>query len=280
MFPQLCRTLIGMVIGVASVSTVLLLTSSAEGQLVRVYRGGGGVHVITPFVRVDVGPDGATSVRAPFTAVDSPGHLYVGPHRGLLAPSPYTAPTLYGGQAAVQARPFPTQQQLTAMDDAALLATLRDVSTWLNLRLDRLKTGAGWQRYLGVWEEALEGPAIEPNDGVPPVIQIDLLQKVLTRFDRTADNPEYAKIATLSSFIATRTVLREVIERFGEPQIIDPLDSDSPRTEVSDKPQNELLPSPTPEPRSGTSSGERSILKRAGRGSPQEAWQETDSFNR
>lgn len=266
MFPQLCRTLIGMVIGVASVSAVLLLTSSAEGQLVRVHRGGGGVHVRAPFVRVDVGPDGTTSVRAPFTAVDSPGHVYVGPHRGLLAPSPYAAPTLYGGQAAVHARPFPTQQQLAAMDDAALFATLRDVSTRLNLRLDRLKTGAGWQRYLGVSEEALDGPAIEPNGGVPLVIRIDLLQKVLTRFDLTADNPEYVKIATLSSFLATRTVLRKVIERFGEPQIIDSSGADSPRTEVSDKPQDEVLPTPAPEPRSGTSSGERSILKRAGRG--------------
>ena len=266
MFPQLCRILIGMVIGVASVSVALLWTSSAEGQLVRVHRSGGGVHVRTPYVQVDVGPDGTTSVRTPFTAVDSPGHVYVGPHRGILAPSPYAAPTLYGGQAAVQARPFPTQQQLGAMDDATLFATLRDVLTRLNLRLDRLKTGVGWQRYLGVSEEALDGLAIEPNGGVPPAIQIDLLQKVLTRFDMTTADPEYAKIATLSSFLATRTVLRKVIERFGEPQIIDPSDADSPRTEVPDKPQAEVLPTPAPEPRSGTSSGDRSILKRAGRG--------------
>lgn len=125
---------------------------------------------------------------------------------------------------------------------------------------------SGVQRYLSVSEEALDGLAIEPNGGVPPAIQIDLLQKVLTRFDMTTADPEYAKIATLSSFLATRTVLRKVIERFGEPQIIDPSDADSPRTEVPDKPQAEVLPTPAPEPRSGTSSGDRSILKRAGRG--------------
>ena len=270
MFSQLFRTVLGMGSALASVAVVLLLTSSAEGQLVRVRRGfGREVHVRAPFVRVDVGPGGATSVRAPFTAVDSPGRVYVGPRRRFLAPSPYAAPTPYGygGQTAVQARPFPTQQELAAMDDAALFAALREISSLLDLRLARLKTGAGWQRYLGLSEEALGGPAAEAKGGVPPVVRIDLLQKVLIRFDRTADNPEYAMIATLPSFIATRAAIRQVIDRFGGPQIIDPSNADSPRTEIPDKPQdldqNEVLPTPAPEPRSGTSSsGERSILKR------------------
>jgi len=240
----------------------LLLTSPAEAQLVRVRRGGGEVHVRAPFVRVDVWPGGATSVRAPFTAVDSPGRVYVGPRGRLLGP--------YGRQAVVQARPFPSKQDLAAMDDVALFATLRDVSMRLNLRLARLNTGAGWQRYLALSEEALGGPASESNAGLPPTIRVDLLQNALVRFDRTAENPEYLKIATLPSFVATQATLRKVVERFAGPQIIEPSGANSPRTEAPSKPQdldqNELLPTPAPEPRPATSSGERSILRRAARG--------------
>ena len=250
---------------------VMLLPTPADAQFVRRHYGAG-VHIRAPFVRVTVGPYGGASVRAPFVAVD-PGSVRVG-FRQRLAPVPlYAVPPQYvmspeyagpsvgetvvtegAVQGAVETYQFPSAAELSAMDDASLLAALRELTSRFDARLARLKTGAGWQRYLRLSEPALSDPGAN----------LDPLQRALARFDAVADNPEYAKIAGLPSFIATKAALRQVVMRFDGPQMVDPFGGDS--TPREDEPADgEILPTPKPAAEPEAIRGERSVLKRAAR---------------
>jgi len=253
------RTLIGL-----GVAIVMLLPVSAEAQIVRRFRGGG-VQVRAPLVRVNVNPYGGTSVRAPFVAVD-PGGVHVG-LRQRLAPLPQqVAPPVgrpvgpqgqaysgdqsergYSGQGYV---PFPSSDDLLAMDDPALFATLGDLFYALDRRLSRLSTGAGWQRYLLLPSDVLRDP----------VANLDQLEHGLARFDSVADNPEFSKIAGLPSFIATKAALRQVIARLAVSQAV-PTTTGPQGPEFPAAAKDEILPTPaTPKKPAGTR-GERSILK-------------------
>lgn len=262
----------------ASGGVILLLAPApANAQIVRRYAGGG-VAVRAPFVRVDVGPYGATSVRAPFVAVDDPGSVRIGRRqRRWLRRHPELAPPQEGagyyGQpneaqamrpTLAQARPLPTAEELAALDDVTLMQTLRDLSAELAYSLERFDKADGWQRYLALPSDALGSPGVEPVE-----IRLDVLEKQLTRYDKVATGAEFSKIAALPSFAPTHAALSLVIERFSEDGSatvdLDPFgdyrqDSEDDPGPVTEQNEDELLPSPppSPEPRRG----QRSILKR------------------
>ncbi|MEM8945726.1 MAG: hypothetical protein AAGD11_11125 [Planctomycetota bacterium] len=277
--------------------SLLLLTSglllctwpleSSGAQIVRRFTGGG-VQVNAPFVRVNVGP-GGTSVRAPFTAVDR-GRVFIGRRRRLLAQPQYAAPTQRPTPqpapveqtpevADVDALPYPTESQLAVMDDTALIETLREMMARFHYRLSRLKTGEGWQDYLILSREVLGSP------GSPAATaQFDKIAEVLPRYQSVADNPEFAKIYGLPSFVASFAALREADRRAVNFQPSGPAITDPNRTDPNDNgptgndrnraneaeprqvepaEQEEILP--TPQPTAvvpNETQGERSILKR------------------
>jgi len=257
---------------------IMLLPAPAEAQIVRRFRGGG-LQVRAPLVRVNVGPYGGVSVRAPLVAVD-PGSVRVGLRRRL-APVPQ--------QAAPAARavprsgdlsdrgyslsdrgnapsdrgplnrayvPFPTAEELAAMDDATLFTAVNDLGYSLEVRLSRLETGAGWQQYLRIPESALSAPAAS----------FDRFAQTLARYDSVADNPEFAKIAGLPSFIATKAALRQVVARLAGAQTVGParVNSSGPEFPSSVPPSaEEILPTPAVPVEPEATRGEHSILKRA-----------------
>ncbi len=192
---------------------LMFLPTPAEAQIVRRFPGGG-LQVRAPFVRVNVGPYG-TSVRAPLVAVD-PGSVRIGLRRRFAPVPQQVAPVVRRPVVAVPRSgdlsdrgyvlpdrgyvPFPTAEELAAMDDLTLLTAVNDLGYSLDVRLARLETGAGWQRYLRI-------PASAPTAHSEKFVQ------TLARYDSVADNPEFAKIAGLPSFIATKAALRQVVAR-------------------------------------------------------------------
>jgi hypothetical protein len=155
---------------------------------------GGGVRVRAPFVRVDVGPDGGVSVRAPFTAVDVPPGGYYGPEY----PPPYVERRVVEPQ-------FPTASDLAAMNDEQLSQALRAIAQSLHNRLNRFDTGATWQRYLRLPEEAVVST---PSDERTAAVAT-----LLDRFHKIAAEPQYSMIARLPAFIAMEAALNEALSR-------------------------------------------------------------------
>ncbi len=251
----------------------LSMLETTDAQIVRRFAGGG-VQVNAPFVRVNVGAGGGTSVRAPFVAVDSPGRVFLGRRRRMLAQPRYAAPSQRTApkpapvqqkpeEADVDDLPYPTAEQLSGMDDFALIETTREMMARLHYRLSRLKTGKGWQDYLVLSREILGSPGAAPE-----AAQSDAIENVLPRYQSVQDNPGYAKIVNLPSFGATFAALLEVNRRGlgtqsevpadSRPNATDPAPNDQPPAE-----QLEILPSPAPTAVVPNSKrGERSILKR------------------
>ena len=234
-------------------SLALLMADATSAQVVRVHRGGGGnVHVRAPFVDVHVGPGGATSVRAPFTAVDSPGRAYVGrgarryyrhappatqppaaarpqshaPRYAHPTPAIQPGPTLAdphgadvassdvaAADVAAAEQPFPTAEELAAMDEVTLLNALLYVAEEFDRQLGRFNTGDTWRRYLGLPDEALPPPAADGS----VKLGMSALKKTLARFDKVAANPKYVKINRLDGFVAMQTALSQVVARFDRP---------------------------------------------------------------
>jgi hypothetical protein len=153
----------------------------------------GGVHVWTPFVRVHVDPNGGTSVRAPFTAVDVPGRAYPDAHAPIIIEQTPSS--------------LPSTQELAAMDDDAIWQLLRATADRLHERLARFDTGATWQRYLQLPEEALNDQFASPSE------RRDALTQLLDRFRYVTSERQYAKISDLSAFATMRAVLTEVVSR-------------------------------------------------------------------
>ncbi len=261
---------------------VLSLHELANAQIVRRFAGGG-VQVNAPFVRVNVGPGGATSVRAPFVAVDRQGRTFLGRRRRLMSPplqpTPQQNATRYSelptqrpalqpapDVADVDALPYPTARQLAAMEDGELVETLRQMMARLQYRLSLLTTGEGWQKYLVLSREALGSP------GAPPAAaHFDAVQKILPRYQSVQDDPQFLKIATLPSFVASFATLQEVDRRFGGtvdsyesdgPEITDPNNGAPPADEAAAEEPLEILPTPQSIAVPNATRGERSILKR------------------
>jgi len=273
------RRLVGMGIVGMGGALFALLSSPSEAQIVRRFAGGG-VQVNAPFVRVNVGP-GGTSVRAPFTAVDTPGRVFVGRRRRFMAqpqyavppqpqyaaPPRYVAPRSHGSTPQptpvdVDALPSPTYSQLAAMDDATLVETLREMMGRFNYRLSRLKTGAGWQDYLILSREVLGSP------GAPPeAAEYHAIREVLPRYASVQGDPQFEKISALPSFAAAYAALQEAERRLANiqpvgPGIANPSDRDTTPIEKPAEEVLEILPTPQPAELPNATRGERSILKR------------------
>ncbi|NOZ40755.1 MAG: hypothetical protein GXP24_11090 [Planctomycetes bacterium] len=278
-------------------SSLLVLShfDVTEAQIVRRFAGGG-VQVNAPFVRVNVGPGGATSVRAPFVAVDSPGRTFLGRRWRLMAQPRHTAPSNDAANtgaarsaqnnpaqkapdiADVDALPYPTASELAAMEDTVLVETLRQMTARLHFRLSLLNTGESWQKYLVLSRDLLGSPGASPA-----AAQFDAVRRVLPRYQKVQNDPQFAKISALPSFVATFAALQETDRRFGRsanspvltgPEITDPNSSRPAPANVSterategaieiptEKPQ-EVLPTPQPAVVPNATRGERSILKR------------------
>ncbi len=255
---------------------VLFLPNLANAQIVRRFAGGG-IQVNAPFVRVNIGPGGATSVRAPFTAVDSPGRNFLERRRFLaqpryVAPQRRVAPRTLNTSAQsvrqpetvdVDALPYPTVGELTAMEDVKLVETLRQMMARLQYRLSRLKTGEGWQSYLVLSREILGSP------GAPvEAAQFEEVQNILPKYASVQEDPEFVKISGLPSFFATFAALRETARRFAPttssgPKIPDPNSGDiAPIEEPPVEEPLEILPTPKADVMPNAKRGERSILKR------------------
>lgn len=252
---------------------VLLLPTPAEAQVVRRFRGGG-VQVNAPFVRVNVSPYGGVSVRAPGVAVD-PAGVRLRRHRRFapapaqqqptprqpapqqaVRPQPTVAAQAPGGNSGDLSDrgyvPYPTVEELAAMDDQTLFTAVNDLGYSLDVRLSRLETGAGWQRYLQIPESALRNPAAS----------FEPFAQVLARYDMVSDSPKFAKIAGLPSFIATKSALRQVVARLAGSQAVQPgaIESEGP---VLPQVTDEILPTPASPVQPEATRGEHSILKQA-----------------
>lgn len=105
---------------------------------------------------------------------------------------------------------FPDHSQLQGMDDVQLLNSLARASYNLHERLGLFTTGAGWQRHLRLPEAVL--PSASSAGQVH--LKISALQDTLERFDRVAENQDYAKITSLASFGATHDALSLAVTRF------------------------------------------------------------------
>jgi len=226
-------------------------------------------------VRVGVGRYGRRVVRRPYRTVDPYGRVIVGRRGRWVDTQPYAAPQYaspqpqsgyyqsaapYQGGAAtsqvVDQQPFPTESDLSAMDEGSLLGALDDVSTRLQARLARFDSAASWHRFLQLPPDMFNQ---EVDGVVTPIVRVAELQKTLANFDKAAAEPQYAKIAQLPSFVATHLALREVLSRYSTEQN-GPVQDEDP---FADELRQETLPSPNPQP--NTTSRERSILMRTTR---------------
>ncbi len=240
---------------------LMLLPAPAEAQILRRFRARG-VPVRAPLVRAYVGPHGGVLVRAPLVRVD-PNLVRVGLQQRFAPVPQQVVPAVgmvpqSGNLSARGYVPFPTAEELAAMEDATLFTAVNDLGYSLDLRLARLETGTGWQSYLRIPASALSAPAAHHEKFV----------QTLARYDSVADNPEFAKIAGLPSFIATKAALRQVVARLASPQTVEPAGVNSlGPTFPSSAPLSteKILPTPAVPVEPEATRGEHSILKRASR---------------
>jgi len=188
-------------------SAIYGLTSApCSAQRVRV--GGGGVRVRAPFVRVDVGPYGGVSVRAPFAGIDVPPDDYYGPTYG----PTYGQPRMMEQRAPAPARTYATAADFAAMDADQLNQALRGISQSLHERLRRFDTADTWQRYLRF-------PDAATDTTLPIGERTESLTKLLDRFHKVADDPQYSMIARLPEFVAMNAGINEALLRSDGSQI-------------------------------------------------------------
>lgn len=193
------------------VLTALVLTccsdSTADAQFLRIGPLGG-VQLRLPRVSVDVGPGGATSVRAPFTAVDTPGYRYGSPYYG----SPYRGGAAvvvgrpaFGAPAVSVATPAPAGQPLSAaqLSDEQLLQELATAGNALAQALAARQGGDVWVEFLRPQELA----------GLAQAGDTATLTRVLQRFDGTRANGQLAWLNNVAGFAATQDLLRQWVIR-------------------------------------------------------------------
>jgi hypothetical protein len=188
------------ILGLALAGSALLLTGVARSQMVRTYSDGA-VHVRAPFVRVFVGPNGETSVRAPFATIDTPGrrHISYGGTR---------ANDLYGAQSG-KLQSQPTLADPAALDWQALRRMLRSGATRLEKQLDQTARGKGWKEYLqtDLLCELVAGDVNRPPDSDA----IEALRDTLRLYDATSASRRFRMITSLAGFAMVQSALRELV---------------------------------------------------------------------
>ncbi len=169
----------------AMAMALLSLTEVAWGQIVRRYADGS-VRVRAPFVRVYVGPNGETSVRAPFTNVESPGRRHLRSRRGQ-----------------------PTPADPASLDWQTVRRMLRSGVARLDRQLDRLATGQGWKEYLQT--DMLGGLVMDDVNVPPDADSVELLREALTLYDTTSQKEQFRAIASLRGFQTVHIALSELV---------------------------------------------------------------------
>jgi hypothetical protein len=232
---------------------------SAHGQVLRFYAGPG-IVVRAPYVggiRLGVGPyrPGIVGIGprpllarraiigAPVRGVDPRGLAmpYAPGATRLTSADPPPAPEVTGQQ-------FPSSAQLAEFDDGSLLNALLAILSQFDADLGRFDTGASWQRYLALPDEALPAPMADGS--VTP--NWDSLATVHARLEDIAENPDYSMISGMESFHAARNALAEVLQR--QPGVRD-AGAVVPAGNLTSDGAAEELPLPAP-------SNDRSVLER------------------
>lgn len=212
-------------------------TTPAQGQVVRVRRGAGLV------VRAPYAAPVAVNVRGVLPGVPLVRPFLL-PRRALLAvppggavppPLPPSPPRPLAGGEAPRYQPgvtdvgvrrqFPTAAELASFDDGALLNAALAATDQLDADLGLFNTGAGWQRYLRLPDDAF--PA--PTAGGRVTLGFDSISTTLARLNSVAANPEFRVIASVPSFEASRAALAEIVLRFGSTAAHRPASTPPPR---------------------------------------------------
>ncbi len=188
------------------VLTALVLTccldTAAEAQFLRIGPMGG-VRLRLPRISVDVGPGGATSVRAPFTAVDTPGYPYGG--AAVVVGRPAIPVPVVPGQPLPSGQPLPAGQPLSAeqLSNEQLLQELAAAGNALARALAARQGGDVWVEFLRPHELAALAGAGDTAT----------LTRILQRIDGTRSNRELAWLNNLNGFAATQDLLRQWLTR-------------------------------------------------------------------
>ena len=187
-------------LGLALAGPLLLLTDVARSQMVRRYSDGA-VHVRAPFVRVFVGPNGETSVRAPFVAIDTPGRQQV-PHRGTHAMDFHGRPL-----GKVQSQRTPSDPAL--LDWQALRRMLRSGAARLEEQLEQTARGKGWKEYLQT--DLLCKLVVDDVNRPPDPEAVEALRDALRLYDATGASKRFRMITSLAGFTTVQSALRELV---------------------------------------------------------------------
>jgi hypothetical protein len=241
-------------------------TPPAHGQYPRAWRGPG-IVLRVPYVgtiRL-----GAPPVVRGLMAAPGPAWGY-GP--GVVAPPLYAAPRYVPGATRVvlddgpppapelSEPAFAAPDELAAMDDGSLLNAVLQAMAQLDADVAQFNTGATWQAYFRLPDDALPPPS--PEGRVP--LGFKSIEATLKKFDAIALSPDYPMIAGQSSFIAAHHALAEVVNRFGPAAAKAEADANTaanePRTVA------EELPAPATAPilaaPNNATDGEHSVLTR------------------
>ncbi len=208
---------------------VLAVATTADAQLVRIGRFGGGVHVRALFVSVDVLPwGGGTRVRAPFTSVNTgvygsyrygyPSAYYS--YRGYYVPGSviydpvpvYPPATVYPPVTVYQ--PVPAYPAQGAAAPATRAESFRVTAAELNERLRtsamRLSESLSRRRDDGdIWMNYLAPNRIV--DAIDHNADPGTVRDLVANYDGVSANPQLGSISTASGFAETRALLRQFV---------------------------------------------------------------------
>lgn len=236
-----------------------------HAQFVRFY-GGRGIAVRAPYVgaiRIGVGRPIVPAIvgvaprpyllrrglAAPGAALAAPAGVaprYAPGSTRIAATYPPSAPELAGQR-------LPDARQLARLDDGSLLNAVVAIMAQLDYDLGRFNTGAGWQRYLRLPDDALPPPSADGS----VMLGWNSIQSTRSRLDEIAANPDYAMISGMESFTAARDALAEVTNRFEAAAAAQSTNEDA--TPARPAAGAEELPTP---PVAEDAVGERSILQK------------------
>ncbi len=249
--------------GVASGLLLVMLSSVADAQIVRVGPFGG-VSVRAPFVSVDTSPWGGTRVRAPFTSVNTGvyrgwgygyyGHVYhhhhYAPRYVVPVPPPVTVYRPVVPVTVYEPVPVPVYQPpayrsysvptaIGSADPRLLAEQLRAAAVRLERSLSSRRDDSD------VWLNYLQPRQIinAIDQGADP----EGLRGLLANYDGVVGNVQLVSIRSARGFSETRSLLRQHIARSAaRPAVAEPQES---VLRPATKPPESNLPRPrSPEP--------------------------------